>query len=91
MDRWSVGMVYSSPWNGRPGGSEGLERETARGDLTIDPLLFLRMKTPMDLLQVLVGDVCIYLCGRDRGVAEHRLDGANVGAVCEKIGGEAMS
>lgn len=45
----------------------------------------------MDLFEVLVGDVGVDLGGGDVGVAEHGLDGADVGAVHEEVGGEAVA
>lgn len=45
----------------------------------------------MDLLEVGVGDVGVDLGGGDVGVAEEGLDGAEVGAVHEEIGGEAVA
>lgn len=39
------------------------------------------MKTFVNLLEVLVGDVGVDLGGRDIGVTEEGLDGAQVGAV----------
>lgn len=41
--------------------------------------------------EVGVGDVGVDLGGGDVGVAEHALDGADVGAVHEEVGGEGMS
>ncbi len=38
-----------------------------------------------------VGDVSVDLGGGDVGVAKHCLDGANVGAVHEEIGGKAVA
>lgn len=45
----------------------------------------------MDFAEVGVGDVGIDLGGGDVGVAEHGLDGADVGAVHEEVGGEAVA
>lgn len=45
----------------------------------------------MDFFEVLVGDVGVDLGGGDVGVAEHGLDGTDVGAVHEQVGGEAMA
>ena len=45
----------------------------------------------MDLFEVGVGDVGIDLSGADVGVAEHGLNGAEVGAVHEEVGGEAVT
>lgn len=45
----------------------------------------------MYLAEVGVGDVGVDLSGGDVGVAEHGLDGANVGAVHEEVGGEAVA
>lgn len=43
------------------------------------------------LAEVGVGDVGIDLSGGDVGVAEHGLDGAEVGAVHEEISGETVA
>lgn len=40
---------------------------------------------------MLVGDVSIDLGGRDVGMAEEALNGANIGAVHEEIGGERVA
>ena len=45
----------------------------------------------MDFFEVGVGDVGVDLGGGDVGVAEHGLDGADVGAVHEEVGGEAVA
>ena len=45
----------------------------------------------VDFAEVGVGDVGVDLGGGDVGVAEHGLDGAEVGAVHEKVGGEGVS
>ena len=45
----------------------------------------------MDFFEVLVGDVSVDLGGGDVGVAEHGLDGAEVGAIHEKVGSEAVA
>ena len=42
----------------------------------------------MGFAEVLVGDVGVDLGGADVGVAEHALDGAEVGTVHEQVGGE---
>ena len=44
----------------------------------------------MDFAEVGVGNVGVNLGGRDIGVAEHGLDGAEVGAVHEEVGGERV-
>ena len=49
------------------------------------------MKLLVDLFEVGVGDVGVDLGSADVGVAEHSLDGAEVGAVHEKVGGEAVA
>ena len=41
--------------------------------------------------EVLVGNVGVNLGGGDVGVAEHGLHGADVGAVHEEVGGEAVT
>lgn len=45
----------------------------------------------MDFFEMLVGDVSVDLGGRDVGVAKHGLDGAEIGAIHEEIGGEAVT
>lgn len=45
----------------------------------------------VDFFEVGVGDVGVDLGGADVGVAEHGLDGAEVGAVHEEVGGEAVT
>ncbi len=45
----------------------------------------------MDFFQVGVGDVGVDLGGGDVGMAEHGLDGADVGAVHEEVGGKAVA
>ena len=45
----------------------------------------------VDLFEMLVGDVGVDLGGGDVGVAEQGLDGAEVGAVHEKVGSEAVA
>lgn len=45
----------------------------------------------MDLAEVGIGDVRVDLGGGDVSVSEHGLDGAKVGAVHEKVGGERMA
>lgn len=45
----------------------------------------------MNFFEVGVGDVGVDLGGADVGVAEHGLDGADVGAVHEEVGGEAVA
>lgn len=45
----------------------------------------------MDFFQVEVGDVGVDLGGGDVGVAEHGLDGADVGAVHEEVGSETVA
>ena len=54
------------------------------------PLLFLTVKTLMDLSELLVRDVGVDLGRGDRRVAEHGLDRADIGAVAEQIGGERV-
>ncbi len=49
------------------------------------------MKVFMDFFQAFVGDMGVDLCGSDRGMAEHRLDAADVGAVDQKIGREGVA
>ncbi len=45
----------------------------------------------MDFFQLFVGDVGIDLGSGDRGVAKHRLDASNIGAISEQIGGKAVA
>ena len=45
----------------------------------------------VDLAQMLVGDVGVDLGRRDRGVAEHALHRADVGAVREQVGREGVA
>lgn len=45
----------------------------------------------VDFFEVLVGNVGVNLGSGDVGVSEHGLDGADVGAVHEEVGGEAMA
>ena len=45
----------------------------------------------MNFFEMLVGDVGVNLGGRDVGVAEHGLDRAEIGAVHEEVGGEAVA
>ena len=49
------------------------------------------VKFLVDFFEVLVGNVGVNLGGGDVGVAEHGLHGADVGAVHEEVGGEAMA
>ena len=49
------------------------------------------METFVDFAKMLVGDVSVNLGCRNVGVAEKRLDGADIGTVHEKVGGERMS
>jgi hypothetical protein len=48
------------------------------------------MKTVVQALQTLLVDMGVDLGGRDVGMAEHRLHGAQVGAVLQQVGGEAV-
>ena len=48
------------------------------------------MEPVVEASQPLLVDVGVDLGGRDVGVAEHRLDRAEVGAVLEQVGGEAV-
>jgi len=48
------------------------------------------MKPAVNLAEPAQLDACIDLGRRDRGVAEHFLDDAQVGAPREKVGGEAV-
>src|SRR5262249_48536217 len=43
------------------------------------------------LVEALAGEVGVHLGGRDVGVAEHLLDGAQVAAAGEQVGGEAVT
>lgn len=73
---------------------------SARGELTpvlyhmplcrIKPrsLALLFMELFVNLAEALIGEVRVELCGGDRGVAEHFLNGADVGAVHEEFGGK---
>ena len=45
----------------------------------------------MNLAKVRVSDVGIYLSGADVGVAEHSLNGTEIGAVHEKVGRKRMA
>ena len=45
----------------------------------------------VDFAKVSVGDVSVNLSGADVFVAEQRLDGAEVGAGREKVGGEGVA
>ena len=45
----------------------------------------------MDLLQSLIGDMGIDLRRGDGRMAEHRLDGADISAIPEEVGGEAVA
>ncbi len=45
----------------------------------------------VEALEPLLMDVGVDLSGRDVGVAEHHLDRAQVGAVLEQVGGEAVA
>ncbi len=49
------------------------------------------VKFLVDFFEVGVGDVGVNLGSADVGVAEHSLDGAEVGAVHEEVGGEAVT
>ena len=49
------------------------------------------MEFVVDFLQMGVGDVGVDLGGGDVGVAEERLNGAEVSAVHEKVSGEAVA
>ena len=46
------------------------------------------MKPLVNIFQVRVGDVGVYLGGRDVAVAEQRLHGAEIGTVHKQIGGK---
>lgn len=45
----------------------------------------------VDFFEMGVGDVGVDLSGGDVGVAEHGLDGTEVGAVHKEVGGEAVA
>lgn len=49
------------------------------------------MEFVVDFFEMLVGDVGVDLGGGDVGVAEHSLDGAEIGAVHEEVSGEAVA
>lgn len=49
------------------------------------------MKIFVDISQLFVRHMCVDLGGGDIGVAEEGLDGAEVGAVAQQIGGERMA
>ena len=59
--------------------------------LNIFGLFGFGMKFFVDLFEVLVGDMSVNLGGRNVGVAKHGLDGAEVGAVHEKVSSEAVA
>ena len=48
------------------------------------------MKLSMDFTQALIGDVGVNLCGSDGGVAEERLDAADICAIAEQVCGIAV-
>ena len=50
-------------------------------------LFFLIMKTLVHFSKLFVRNVGVDLGSRDGSVAEHRLDGADIGAVAQKVGG----
>ena len=50
-----------------------------------------RVGLEVDLLEPLAGEVRVHLGGRDVGVAEHLLHGAQVAAAGEQVGGEAVA
>ena len=45
----------------------------------------------VDVVQTFVGDMRVDLRGGNVGVAEHGLDGAQVGAVLQEVGGKAVA
>lgn len=49
------------------------------------------MELLVNLFEFRIGYVSVDLCGRDRGVTEEFLDGADIGAVGEECRGEGMS
>lgn len=49
------------------------------------------MEAIVDVAKMGVGDVGVDLSGADVGVAEERLDRAEVGAVDEEVGGEGVA
>src|SRR3954453_13272350 len=49
------------------------------------------VRLEVDLLEALAGEVRVHLRGRDIGVAEHLLDGAQVAAAGEQVGREAVA
>lgn len=54
-------------------------------------LFSFRMEAIVDFFEVGVGDVSVDLSSGDVGMTEHGLDGANVGAIHEKVSGEAVA
>ena len=50
-----------------------------------------RVGAEVDLLEAFAGEVRVHLRGRDVGVAEHLLDGPQVAAAGEQMGGEAVA
>lgn len=53
--------------------------------------LFFIVKFFVDFAELFIGDMRIDLRGCDRSVAEHCLDGANIGAVAEEVGGVGVA
>ena len=53
--------------------------------------LFLSVKFLMNIAELGIGDVGVDLGGGDGGMAEHGLDGADVGAVAQEIGGKTVT
>ena len=49
------------------------------------------VRLEVDLLEALAGEVRVHLRGRDVGVAEHLLHGAQVAAARQQVGGEAVA
>ena len=72
--------VSTSGSSGIPATDAAMLTQVARG-----------MGLEVDILQLLAGEVGVHLGGRDVGVAEHLLHGAQVAAAGEQVGGEAVA
>ena len=65
-------------------------RQVGRGRPVLYFILFFPMIILKNLAQAFVGDMGVDLGGSDGGVAEHFLHAADVGAILQKVGGEAV-